>query len=72
MPTVRLVVRWILSMVLVSLPISYLLWNWNTDGDALFRHLSYDGFRAEYLGDAAASYRTFALWVLLVFMVVNI
>ncbi len=68
----RIVVRWILSTVLVSIPAGYLLWQWNFENGRTLYFLSYESFRGEVLGESQPQMWTYVLYVVLAVACLNL
>jgi len=68
----RIVVRWILSTVLVSIPAGYLLWHWTFENGQTLHFLSYESFRGQVLGEDQPLMWTYVLYVVLAVACLNL
>ena len=71
MYTVRMILRWAISFLLVTLVASYLFWQWRFGEYQVLKELSYDAFHDNFAEDTPAAYWTYALYVILAVACIN-
>lgn len=67
---VQTLVRWFLGIVLVSIPLSYLLWQWRYSEHKELAGLSYEAFNERVSGSNPPDFWTYALYVTILLLIV--
>ena len=70
---IQTLVRWLIAIIIVALPLSYLLWQWRFAEHKELAALSYEAFDARLSGSDGPVYWPYGLYVLaLVIIVVSL
>lgn len=71
MSPVRKLLRWAIAALLVTIPATYLLWQWRFEEHKVLGRLSYEAFHERVASNSAESYWTYFLYALGVIGSVN-
>jgi ABC-type phosphate transport system permease subunit len=63
---VQTIVRWLIAIVLVSIPLSYLLWQWRYAEHKELSGLSFESFNEWVSSADAPQFWPYAIWILIV------
>jgi len=72
MPSIRKALRWAISALLVTLPVTYLFWQWRHEEHQVLEGLSYEAFNARIAKDSPAAFWTYFVYVLAAITIVNV
>jgi hypothetical protein len=68
----RVVMRWILATILVSIPAGYLFWHWRFESGTTLHGLTYQSFYGHLLGQAQPQIWTYLVYVVLAVACMNL
>lgn len=67
---VQVIVRWLIAIVLVSIPVSYIFWQWRYSEHKELQGLSPEAFTTEIAEGAPPAYWPYAVYLMIVTAVV--
>ena len=68
---IRRTLRWAISTVLVTLPASYIFWQWRYEEHQVLGGLSYEAFNERFVEGPAGAFWTYFLYALAAILCIN-
>ena len=69
---IRRTLRWSISTVLVTLPASYIFWQWRYEEHQVLGELSYEAFHKRIVEAPAGAFWTYFLYALTAILCINV
>ena len=69
---IRRTLRWSISTVLVTLPVSYIFWQWRYEDHKILGELSYEAFNERFVDAPPGAFWTYFLYVLAAILCINL
>ena len=68
----RILMRWILATILVSIPAGWLFWHWRYESGMTLRMLSYESFHGQLLAKPTPEMWSYILYVVMAVACLNL
>ena len=70
--SLRATARWVLAILIVTIPASYLLWSWRFSDNPVLSAFSYEAFNERLSEAREPAFWTYCPWVILILLVLNV